>query len=232
MRGQWRAYLFVGLLNSALPFVLFAYAAVHLPASYLVILNAVAPLFAALASALWLAERITAAKLAGLGAGFVGVSLVSGAGPIEPDGAFGLAVAASLAAAVCYALAGVWLKRRGAALKPTAVAGWSQLLAGLVLLPVAAVTPMPGALTPLLVANLLALALLCSGIAYLLYYRLIADIGPTRSMMVTFLLPPLGMVWGVLFLGETVTLPMIAGAALIVAGTAVVLKPAPVARAA
>jgi drug/metabolite transporter (DMT)-like permease len=95
------------------------------------------------------------------------------------------------------------------------------------LLPVAVATPMPGSFTPLLIANLLALALVCSGVAYLLYYRLIADVGPTRAMMVTFLLPALGMVWGVLFLDETVTLPMIAGAALIVAGTAVVLRPAP-----
>jgi drug/metabolite transporter (DMT)-like permease len=225
VRTHWRAYLFVGLLNSALPFVLFAYAALHLPASYLVILNAATPLFAALASAVWLSERMTAAKLAGLAAGVCGVALVSRAGPIEPDAAFALAVAASLAAAACYAMAGVWLKRRGTVLQPTAVAGWSQLFAGFVLLPVAVATPMPGSFTPLLIANLLALALVCSGVAYLLYYRLIADVGPTRAMMVTFLLPALGMVWGALFLDETVTLPMIAGAALIVAGTAAVLRP-------
>jgi drug/metabolite transporter (DMT)-like permease len=227
VRRHWRAYLFVGLLNSAMPFVLFAYAAIRLPASYLVVLNAATPLFAALASALWLSERLTAAKVAGLAAGICGVALVSRAGPLAPDAPFALAVAASLAAALCYALAGVWLKKRGAALQPTAIAGWSQLCAGLALLPLAAATPIPGPVTVVSIANLLALALLCSGVAYLLYYRLIADVGPTRAMMVTFLLPALGMLWGVLFLDETVTLVMVAGAALIVAGTALVLRPAP-----
>jgi drug/metabolite transporter (DMT)-like permease len=226
VRGHWRGYLLVGLLSAALPFVLFAYAALELPASYLVILNAATPLFAALASALWLSEPLTLAKLAGLAAGMSGVALVSGAGPIAPDAAFALAVAASLAATLCYALAGVWLKKHGSALRPTAVAGWSQLFAAFVLLPIAFATPIPGPITPLAIANLLALALVCSGIAFLLYYRLIADVGPTRAMTVTFLLPALGMVWGALFLDETVTLPMVGGAALIVAGTALVLRPA------
>jgi drug/metabolite transporter (DMT)-like permease len=231
VRHHWRAYLFVGVLNSALPFLLFAYAALHLPASYLVILNAVTPLFAAVASAVWLGERLTAVKLAGLVTGVAGVVLVSRAGPLVPDAAFALAVAASMGAALCYALAGVWLKKRGSALRPVAIAGWSQLLAGLTLLPIAVATPVPGPMTAAVVVNMLVLALVCSGVAYLLYYRLIADVGPTRAMTVTFLLPALGMLWGVLFLDETVTLPMVAGAALIVSGTFAVLRPAPLRRA-
>jgi drug/metabolite transporter (DMT)-like permease len=232
VRTHWRAYLIVGVVNSALPFVLFAYAAIRLPASYLVILNAATPLFAALASAAWLSERLTAAKIAGLVAGLFGVALVSHAGPVTPDATFLLAVIASLAAALCYALSGVWLKKHGEKLNSTAVAGWSQLLAGFVLLPVALWTPIPGPPTVSTVANMLALALVCSGVAYLLYYRLIANVGPTRAMMVTFLLPALGMVWGVVFLDETVTLPMLAGAALIIAGTAAVLQPSRTSRAA
>ena len=231
VRHRWRAYLFVGVLNSALPFLLFAYAALHLPASYLVILNAVTPLFAAVASAVWLGERLTVVKLSGLVTGVAGVALVSRAGPLVPDAAFALAVAASLGAALCYALAGVWLKKRGSALRPVAIAGWSQLLAGLALLPIAVATPVPGPITAAVVINLLVLALVCSGVAYLLYYRLIADVGPTRAMTVTFLLPALGMLWGAMFLDETVTLPMVAGAALIVGGTFAVLRPAPLRQA-
>jgi drug/metabolite transporter (DMT)-like permease len=225
VKCHWRAYLFVGVLNSALPFLLFAYAALHLPASYLVLLNAATPMFGALAAAAWLAEPLTPMKLAGLVTGAAGVALVSRAGPVAPDAAFALAVGASLAAALCYALSGVWLKKRGAALKPVAVAGWSQLLAGVVLVPIAAFAPMPQSIGPVDVVNLLALSLLGSAVAYLLYFRLIADVGPTRAMTVTFLMPALGMVWGVVFLGETITLPMLAGAALIVAGTATVLRP-------
>lgn len=231
VRAHWRAYLFIGVLNSALPFLLFAFAALHLPASYLAILNAATPLFGAIASALWLAEALSPAKLAGLIAGAAGVALVSRAGPVEPDATFALAVAASLAAALCYALAAVWIKRHGGQLKSKAIAGYSQLFAGMVLLPVAAGSAPPGPVTPMVVANLLALALLCSSIAYLLYYRLIADIGATRALTVTFLIPALGLLWGALLLDETITWTMIAGTALVIGGTAAVLRAARVAPA-
>jgi drug/metabolite transporter (DMT)-like permease len=221
---NWRAYLVVGVVNSAIPFVLFALAARHLPASYLVILNAAAPMFSALTAAAWLGDPLTRAKLAGLACGVAGVTLVSRAGPVELDADASLAIAASLVAALCYALAGTWLKRNGAGLKPVAVAGWSQLFAAGVLLPVSGATAVPGPVTALALVDLLALALVCSGVAYLLYYRLIADVGPTRAMTTTFLMPAFGMTWGALFLGERVTLAMVAGAALIVAGTVAVLR--------
>lgn len=225
VRRHWRAYLVVGLVNSAAPFLLFSWAALTLPASYLVILNAASPMFAALAAAIWLGEHLTGAKLVGLAVGAAGVALVSRAGPLAPTPDVLLAVIASLGGALCYAIAGVWLKRHGTGLQPMAIAGWSQMGAAAALLPVAAATPMPGPITPAVVANLAALALVCSGIAYLLYYRLIRDIGPTRAMTVTFLMPALGMLWGVLFLGEAVNATMLAGAALVIAGTGAVLRP-------
>jgi drug/metabolite transporter (DMT)-like permease len=221
---NWRAYLFVGVLNSALPFLLFAYAALTLPASYLVILNTALPLFGAIASALWLSEPLDAPKIAGLIAGAAGVLLVSRAGPVVPDAAFAVAVVASLGAVLCYALAGVWIKRRGRALPPIAMAGWSQLLGGLALLPIAVTSPVHGPITAMIVINVLLLALVCSAVAYVLYFRLIADVGPTRAMTVTFLMPAFGMLWGWLFLDETITLPMLAGTALIVTGTAAVVR--------
>jgi drug/metabolite transporter (DMT)-like permease len=231
LRTHWRAYLFVGMLNSAAPFLLFAWAAQTLPASYLVVLNAATPMFAALAAAAFLGERFGAARAAGLVAGAAGVALVSGAGPLAPTSAVMAAVVASLAATLCYALGGVWLKRHGGALEPQAIAGWSQFLAGGAMLPFALAFPMPGPVTPWILANLVALALLCSAVAYLLFFRLIRDIGPTRAMSVTFLIPALGMLWGVLFLDESVTPAMLAGAALVVAGTVAVLRPAPLAKA-
>jgi drug/metabolite transporter (DMT)-like permease len=226
VRAHWRAYLFVGAINSAAPFVLFAWAAQTLPASYLVVLNTAAPMFTALLAALVLGEPLGAAKGGGLVVGAIGVALVSGAGPLAPTPAVLAAVAASLAGALCYAIAGLWLKRHGAGLEPQAMAGWSQLFAGAAMLPIALPFPIPGPMTPWGWANLAALALLCSAVAYLLYFRLIRDIGPTRAMTVTFLMPALGMLWGVLFLDERVTTAMLAGAALVVAGTIAVLRPA------
>jgi drug/metabolite transporter (DMT)-like permease len=84
------------------------------------------------------------------------------------------------------------------------------------------------AVTPLIAANVLMLAVFCSSVAYVLYYRLIADIGPTRALTMAFLMPVFGMLWGALFLDEPITLPMVAGCALIIGGATAVLRPAPV----
>jgi len=224
LRRHWRHFLVIGVLNSALPFLLFAFAAVHLPASYSAILNAAAPLFSVLLSALWLDERLTAPRIAGLAAGVGGVALVTRAGPVVPDAQFGWAVAACLAGALCYALAGIYIKRRAAGVKPMAIAGWSQVFAAAALLPLTPFAPAPGVVTGTVVVNVLGLALLCSAAAYLLYYRLIADLGPSRAMSVTFLIPLFGMTWSALLLDETITLPMLAGCALIVGGTLLVMR--------
>jgi drug/metabolite transporter (DMT)-like permease len=225
LRRYWRQYLVIGVGNSALPFVLYAFAALHLPASYSVILNSTTPLFTALLAVPLLGERLTAAKVAGLVAGAAGVALVSRAGPVVPGLWFGAAVAACLAATLCYAASSIYMKKHATGARPLAIAGWSQVFAGLVLLPVVPFTTPPGAITPLIAANVLGLALVCSSIAYVLYYRLIADVGPTRALTVAFLMPAFGMVWGALFLDETITWPMIAGCALIVGGTGAVLRP-------
>ncbi len=222
----WRQYLVVGVVNSALPFLMFAFAALWLPASYLAILNAAAPSFGVLLSAAVLGEALTAPRIAGLVAGLAGVTLVSNAGPVAMTAVVGLAVAASLGAALCYAVAGIYIKRFAAAAKPMAIAGWSQVFAAAALLPAVPFSPVRGEITATVVGNVLALALLCSAVAYLLYYRLIADVGPSRALTVTFLIPLFGMLWGALLLGETITPAMIAGCALILGGTVAVLRPA------
>lgn len=219
---HWRAYLFLGMLNSALPFVLYGIAARELPAATMSILNTATPLFGALLAAGFLGERLTTPRVAGIGCGVAGVALVGGGGAVAVDPGALLAVAACLGATLCYATAGVWLRRYGAGLSPYAIAAWSQLLAGLALAPAGIAAPPPGPLSPAVAANLLALALLCSGVAYLLYYRLMQSVGPTKTLTVTFLMPAFGMAWGAIFLGESITATMLGGAVLIVAGTALV----------
>ena len=222
---HWRQYALIGVTNSTLPFMLFAFAALHLPASYSVILNAMTPLFTALLAVPLLGERLTTAKIAGLVVGVAGVALVSGAGPVVPDLWFALAVAACLGATLCYAGSSIYMKRYASGVKPLALAGWSQIFAGLALAPLVPFAPPPGSITPFIVANVLVLAVVCSSAAYALYYRLIADIGPTRALMIAFLMPVFGMLWGALFLGETITLPMIAGCGLVIGGATIVLRP-------
>lgn len=226
-RRNWRHYALVGVVNSAVPFSLYSYAALHIPASYSVILNATAPLFGAVFAAVWLQERLTARKLAGLALGTAGVALVArgkGGAGAEVDASFALAVAACLGAALCYALSGVYLKRRAAGVPPMAMAGASQLMAGLALLPLALARPPAGWPSPAVIGSVVALAVLCSAVAYLLYFRLMADVGPARALTVTFLMPVFGMAWGALFLGEAITPGMLAGCALVVGGTFLVLR--------
>ena len=224
VRRHWRAYLVVGFVNSTVPFLLYAFAALYLPASYSVILNSATPLFAALLSALWLDERLTALRLAGLAAGAAGVALVTGAGPVTPDAMFAVAVAACLGAALCYALAGMYIKLHASAVPPMGIAGWSQVFAGALMLPLVPFAPVRGEVTAVVIGNALGLALLCSAVAYVLYYRLMADVGPTRTMTVAFLMPLFGMLWSVLFLAEAITGPMLAGCALIIGGTILVVR--------
>ncbi|HTI48561.1 MAG TPA: DMT family transporter [Casimicrobiaceae bacterium] len=230
VRAHWRAYAFVGVLNSALPFVLWAYAALRLPASYLVILNAMSPLFGAAIAPFALGERLDARRVGGLVAGTAGVVLVTRAVPVQADTAFVLALCAGLAAALCYALSALWIKRRGAHLPPMGIAAWSQVFGGALVLPFAFPSHVTGPLDASVGVNVVLLGFVCSGIAYVLYYRLIRDIGPTRALTVTFLIPAFGMLWAFWLLGESITAGMIGGAALIIGGTAAVLGQAAPAR--
>lgn len=223
-RRHWRHYALMGVVNSAVPFTLYSYAALHIPASYSVILNATAPLFGAVCGALWLAEPLTWRKVAGLLVGTAGVALVARAPGAEFDADFARAVAACLGAALCYALSGAYLKRRASMIEPRAMSGASLLVAGLALLPLALASPPRQAPSTAAVLCVVALAVLCSAVAYLLYFRLMADVGPGKALTVTFLMPVFGLVWGVLFLRERVTPGMLAGCALVIAGTFTVLR--------
>ena len=226
-REHLRHYAVIGLLNSAVPFFLFAYAALRLPASLSAIFNSTSPLFGSVFAALWLGDALTGRRAAGLLLGTAGVALMSwrqGAA-IGPGG--GLAMGACLGAACCYGLAASYLKKFARHVPPLGVATCSQLLAGAMLLVFAPFAPLRGAVTPEAAACLVALALLCSALAYVLYFRLIADVGPAKALTVTYLIPVFGILWAVLFLGETVTLPMLAGGGLIVAGIALVVQPKP-----
>jgi drug/metabolite transporter (DMT)-like permease len=223
-RAHWRFYLAVGLVNSALPFALWSFSALHLPASYLVVLNATSPLFGAALSWVWLRERLTARAALGLAAGVAGVATLVGLGPVAATPAVLWAIAAGALAALSYAVAAAYMKRSAASVDAAAVATGSQIGAALLLVPLLAPLPPVAWPTPAEWISVVALGVLCTAIAYLLYFRLIADVGPTRALTVTFLIPLFGMLWGALFLGEAITPLMAAGCALVLVGTALILR--------
>jgi len=225
--AHWRGYLMIGAVNSALPFALFCFAEQYISASAAAILNATSPFFGALTAALWLGEALTLRKLAGMGLGLAGVVVLVGWQPEPLSGMMLWATLACLGAALCYGVASVYAKRRMAAVPSAAVALYSQLAAAVVLAPALCFVPAPGPLTPLVTANVLALALASTAFAYLLYFRLIATIGPARALTVTFLIPLFGVLWGVLFLGEPFAANTLSGCALIVGGTWIAARIAP-----
>ena len=119
-------------------------------------------------------------------------------------------------AAFCYGLAGAYSKKKSLDIAPPLMATGSQLAAAFIILPFLPLAPMRGELTPFIGAVACALALLCSAVAYMLYFRLIADVGPTNALTVTFLIPLFALTWGALFLREEVTLNTLVGCALVV----------------
>ena len=219
-----RAYLVVGTVNIAIPFALFSYAAMHAPASLLSIVNSTAPIFGIAWSAAFGDERVTARKAAGMALGIAGVALIARPGSAPADAQLDWAIVAVLGATCSYGVTGVLIKRFAKDVPPRAMAAGNQLAAALVLLPLLPLLPPLGMPSALVIANLLALALLASGVAFLLYFRLIADIGMTRALTVTYLIPLFGVLWGWLFLGETLPAAAFAGGALILAGTLLVTR--------
>jgi len=224
-RQHWRFYLLVGTVNSAVPFSLYGFAGIHLPASTMAFLNATSPMFGLVLGALFAGERITARKVAGLLVGAAGVAMVARpeasvqAGPL-----FGWAVAACLAASFAYGLTGLILKRWGEGVPSRGIAVGAQLMAALVLLPFLGFkvpTEVPDAIV---LGNLLGLGLLASGFAFIVYFRLMVDVGATRALTVTFIVPLFAFLWAALFLGETLTAGIAIGGVLILAGTLLVTR--------
>ena len=221
-RRHARHYIVVGMFSSALPFLLWAYAALSLPAGLLSVLNATSPMWGAVCGAVILRERVSARRMVGLAIGIVGVALVT-----RPSGEAALdygALAAALTAAFSYGLIATYIRRWASNVPSRSMAAGSQLAAGVLLIPLMPAWPPAAPATPLIVASLLVLGLVCGAVAYLLYFRLVADLGATGALSVTYLIPVFGVLWGALFLGEAVTLPMIAGGVLVLVGIVFVLR--------
>ncbi len=223
MRKHWKAIAIVGLFNSALPFVLFSIAALAIDAGLSSIFNATAPLWGALVAWLWLHDKLSVSRVLGLLIGFVGVIFLAwdkaSFTPGEHGVSAGLAVGACLLATLCYGFAANYTQRL-TGVPPLAVAAGSQAAATIVLL-LPALWQLPRSMPSATAwASVLVLAVLCTAVAYLLYFRLIAHVGASRAITVTYLIPVFAVLWGALWLREEITLSMAAGCAVILAGTA------------
>jgi drug/metabolite transporter (DMT)-like permease len=223
-RARWRQFLFIGAIGNAIPFVLIASAVIQLNASIAAILNATGPLFTTIVSTLWLGERLGLRKILGGGLGILGVSILVGWSPLPVTPAVLLATGQALLAALSYALTAVYARRYFADLSPLQAAVGQVCGGAVLLLPLTIVAPPPAPITWLIALSVLALAVPCTVVAYFIYFRLIANAGPTKTSTVAFLIPLFGIVWAATFLGEPVNFGVLAGLGVILLSVWLVLR--------
>jgi drug/metabolite transporter (DMT)-like permease len=220
--GHARELVVLGLLSVAVPFLLYAWAALHLPAGYSALLNSTAVLFGTLASAWFKEDTLTGRKLLGCLIGFAGVGLIVRLGPVRPDAHTLAAALACVVAAACYGVSTPLMKRATTRMQPLAVAAGIHLASALLVLPGALWTLPAARLTPMAVAMVAVLGVVTSGLAYWAHLRLMQHISPVAAISPAFLIPVFGVAWGHVFLGETVSPGIFVGGALVLLATALV----------
>lgn len=222
-KRHWRAYLFVGAVGLAAPFALIAQALTVIDASTAAILNALSPLFASIVAAVWIRDPLTPAKLAGIALCLAGTAVLVGWTPAPMTAREMLAASLSVAATALYGYAIVFTKVRLRDANPLGTSAGTLLMAAAAMLPFTPVTRDFAAIPAGAWIAALGLALVSTTVAFLFYYRLIADVGPVKAITVTLLVPVFGMLWGVLLLGEPLTAGRLAGCAIILSGCSLIL---------
>lgn len=223
LRDRTGHALLVGVTNSAVPFVLFAWAQQFVPAGLNAILNATTPFWTALVAWAWLGDRLDKRRIIGLVIGFGGVVILAWERASFGVGGSGWAILAALAAALNYGFSASYMKRFLSGTNSLAVATLSQLSASALLAPLALLnlpTSLPSAKAWWAVVLL---GVLCTGFAYAIFFWLLETVGSARATTVTFLVPLFAVTFGSLLLDERVTWDMAIGGSVILAGTALTL---------
>lgn len=214
----------IGVMNSAVPFTLYAYAALYIPSSLSVILNSTSPIFGAMLGMFILHDKMSLNKYLGLLVGFVGVGVVSSFVFVETDLLMILSIGACLLAAFFYGLAGVYVKKYAFDIDSYSLTYGSLLFAGITML-VLYVILMPFNIHPTVITEglfrniilLILFGILCTSIPYIVYYKLIKEIGPVKALTVTYLMPIFGILWSLLY-GEEFRITMVIGLVVVLLG--------------
>jgi drug/metabolite transporter (DMT)-like permease len=212
----------VGCFNLAAPFLLFAFASLYLSSGFAAILNATTPLVGTVIAFVWLKEKLTFSRLLGLAIGFAGVVILVGWDRMLTSSSEFLAIAAGLLASAMYAVTGIYIKLYLSNVSPLTFAIGGQLSAAIAILPLVPFTIPLTFPNQAAIISTIALALLATSLAYILYFRSIKNIGPTKTFTVTYLIPIFAMLLGAIALDEEITRSMIFGCSLILFGTAIV----------
>ncbi len=220
--GHWRELALIGLLSVALPFLLYAWAALQLPAGYSALLNSTAVVFGMFASAWMKEDTLTLRKIIGCLCGFGGVMLIVGLGPVEPSAKVFLAALGCVAASACYGVSTPLMKRALSRMEPLQIAAGLHAMSLLMLLPGAAWSWPQAHFTPMALLAVAIMGVVTSGIAYWMHIRILAHVSPVAAMSPTFMIPVFGVTWGHLFLGEQLSTGIFAGGALVLLASALI----------
>lgn len=219
---HWRELMVLGALSVAVPFLLYAWAALRLPAGYSALLNTTAVVFGTLASAWYKEDTLTVRKLLGCALGFVGVGLIVRLGPVQPDAATLAAALACITAAACYGFSTPLMKRATTRMQPLAIAAGIHVAAMVLVLP-GALWGLPQArFTAEAMGAVLLMGVVTSGLAYWAHVRIIRHVSPVAAMSPVFMIPVFGVTWGHLFLGEALSPGIFMGGALVLLASALV----------
>jgi len=219
LRQHWKPICFVGTFTTAVPFCCLAWATLSLTAGSVSIVNATTPMFGALIAWVWLGERLGKRQVVGLALGFAGVVVLLGDRVGATGGAALAAAATALAAASLYGLGANFTRRYLHGVSAITVSTGSMIVATVLLLPGAIVTWPPAPVSPAAWLSVVVMGVASTGVAYLLFFRLLWSIGPARALTVTYLVPVFAMLWGSIFLSEPITTGMIAGGTIVLLGT-------------
>ncbi|MEL7981479.1 DMT family transporter [Vreelandella titanicae] len=233
-RGKLGKILILGAINSGVPFLMYSIAATLLPTGYSAILNATTPLTGAMIGFFIFSESLTIKKWLGVTLGIVGITVITTVGDSSIVGNIYIGVAACMIATIGYGFAGFltrkWITQQGG-LDSTLVAFGSQMGATAFLSPFLLWNISSGPSIDWLQGDvwisLFAVGFLCTSLAYILYFRLIADIGPLRSLTVTFLVPPFAVLWGFLILDETISSGFLLGSLIVLLSVWLIVSPDP-----
>jgi len=215
LRGRFLQVAVVGAAFSAIPFSLIAFAALTLPAGFGALLNAATPIFTALVAAAWLGHRLTARAMAGMGIGVLAVLVLVGWSPLPLGQETLIAVAASLVAALSYAIGGTFIRRHLPGVSGIELATGQLTSGALLLLPFAVLSGPPGAVGTDGLVALIGVATLSTALAWPIFFRILSRTTPTVASTVTFIVPAFGITWGAIVLSESVGPELIAGFALV-----------------
>ena len=222
LSGNWRPLTMLGFLNSAIPFLLLSYATLYVTAGFSSVINATAPMWGAVVAWLWFSERLRTTGVIGLIIGFLGVAVLAGDTKSLASPGATLAAISAVGGAFFYGIGVNYAKRYTKHMKSLSVATGSMLFPAVILAPFA-IFFWPDAMPSLRAwGAIVAMGTASSGFAYILYFRLIANVGPAKAITVAYLIPVFAVIWGAIFIDETVTALMTVGCLIIFLGTALV----------